>query len=399
MQDTGAISNVPDDILEGVVMAARKIQCPSCGTHLTLPEGITRRVAKCGQCKQKFWLPKPAEVSDDEVAGWLEPRQRDEDDSPASAPEEYPHPVSPDHPEHAAHQTLAAVPAVGSGVRLISCDSGGALLEFPAHRLTEAPFRSAMPRICMQCGARSHLEAHVIIYSGVLKDSVSLEAEHAAGTLVLHSDEVKDLAIQDVLDRLPRVPNVPAPADLPMPYWLCDLCSSSKAVSGQMQVNRDTGEGWCRLLIRHLRRAEEFLDGIGARGSHCFHEIARHAAQTADNPWDSLPLVVQHRLQQWFKPAPGERFLAYIPDRDHARTEDGMFGLAVSDRRLIHHIPLRHWESEVSQPLDLILAAGKKKGQLVVTIAAWKCPIQVDGDGIAKLRRALTLGKFRANWS
>jgi hypothetical protein len=398
MQDAGAIGNGPDEILEALIMADRKIQCPSCGAHLFLPEGMTRRVAKCGQCKQKFWLPRPEAVSEEQVAGWLDRQEQDEAVS-GPPPEEYPHPVPADHPDHAAHQTLSAFAALDRDMRLISCDSGGALLEFPAQRLTEKPFRCAMPRICVQCGGRSHLEVHVIIYSGVLKDSVSLEAEHAAGTLVLRSDEVKDLSIQDVLERLPRVPNVPAPADLPMPYWLCDQCSSSKTISGQLQINRDTGEGWCRLLIRNLRRAEEFLDAVGARGSHPFHEIARHVAEMGDNPWDSLPLVVQHRLQQWFKAAAGERFLAYVPDRDHARTEDGMFGLAVSDRRLIHHMPLRHWESEVSRPLDLVLSAGKKKGQLVVTIAAWKCPIQVDGDGIAKLRRALTIGKFRANWS
>ena len=48
-------------------------------------------------------------------------------------------------------------------------------------------------------------------------------------------------------------------------------------------------------------------------------------------------------------------------------------------------------------PFDVSEAV--KKGELVVTIAAWKCPIRVDADGLGKLRRALTVGKFRANWS
>jgi hypothetical protein len=376
----------------------RKIQCPACGTHLTLPPGLASRVAKCGQCKERFWLPRPVEVSEAEVIGWLSRRDA-EKDSPPPAREEYPHPVPPDHPSHDSHETLAAAPVASAGVRLISCDSGGALLEFPAQFLTEKPFRCAMPRVCMQCGARTHLEAHVIIYSGMLKDSVSLEAEHAAGGLVLRCETVKNLSCEQVLDLLPRVPNVPSPADLPMVYWLCDFCATSKGVGGQMQVNSQTGEGWCRLLIRNLRRAEEFLSALGERAAQSFREVARQASARADNPWDLLSMVVQHRLQQWYKPAPAERFLAYVPDRTHARTEDGMFGLAISDRRLIHQMPLRHWESDVSRPLDLVLASGKKPGLMTVTIVAWKCPIQVDGDGIARLRRALTLGKFRANWS
>ena len=378
-----------------------QVVCPSCGTMLIVPRGCSSRVAKCGHCRQKFWLPRQLAVTEEAVVQWIGERDLDEDSD--SAPLEGPHDDQPrsiphTHPSHASpHDTLVAAPA-GGDIRVVRCDSRGVLLKFPSNRLKDDAFRCAMPRLCMQCGARSHLEAHVIIYSGALVDSVSLEAEHSAGKMVLGTDEVKDLRGQELLDRLPRVPNVPRPADMPMPYWLCDMCSTAKALSGQIQINSETGEGPCRLLIRNLRRGEEFLSAIGARSTACHRELVRHITATAENPWDLLALAVQHRIQQWFKPAHGESFLAYVPDRDRARTEDGMNGLLVSDRRLIRHGRMRHHEWEVAAPINLILEAGRHKGRLRVTINPDAVHVAVDSEGVAKLRRALTKGRFRAAW-
>jgi len=380
---------------------ARQIACPACGTVLIVPLGCSRRVAKCGQCRQKFLLPRSLAVTEEAVAQWIGRRDLEDEGESAPAEErhgERPEPIPETHPAHASpHDTLVAAPPARD-IRVVRCDSNGVLLEFSSNRLKDKSFRSAMPRLCMQCGARSHLEAHVIIYSGTLVDSVSLEAEHSAGKMVLFADEVKDLSSQELLDHLPRVPNVLKPADRPMPYWLCDMCTTAKAVSGQIQINSETGEGRCRLLIRNLRRAAEFLAAIGARGMPCYQELTKHITATAENPWDLLALAVQHRIQQWFKPSPGESFLAYVPDRDRARTEDGMNGLIVSDRRLIHHGRMRHHEWEVREAIKLILESGRLKGRMRVTIDPNAVHIAIDGEGIAKLRRALTKGRFRAAW-
>lgn len=381
-------------------LEAAKVACPACGAILAVPAGTVRRVAKCGQCKQKFWLPQEATVSDEEVARWLGDRESDEDPLGDLSGQggRYPEVVPPEAAAALAHDTLAPAPAPSHNLRLASCDRNGALLEFPARRLNDKPFRCAMPRICMQCGARTHLEAHVIIFSGMLVDSVSLEAEHAAGKLILRCEEAKSLSSEDVVDRLGRVPNVPAPADQPMPYWLCDMCAISKAISGQFQINTETNEGTCRLLIRNLRRAEEFLAAIGARGTGIHRELVNHIAVSAENSWELLPLAIQHRIEQWFRPSPGEQFLTYVPDRDHARTEDGMHGLIVSNRRLVHHTRMRHREIDAAQSLEIALSFGKKKGELVVQLPAWSVHITVDGDGIAKLRRSMVQGRYRVTW-
>ena len=60
-------------------LEAAKVACPACGAILVVPAGTVRRVAKCSQCKQKFWLPQESTVSDEEVARWMGDRESDEE--------------------------------------------------------------------------------------------------------------------------------------------------------------------------------------------------------------------------------------------------------------------------------------------------------------------------------
>ena len=368
--------------------------CPRCKSVLAIPPGCGDCFARCGQCRFKFRLPQQTAVTDEAIAGWLsEPAEIDESVK-AGVERAEPSAVS----EESSGQTVV-LPAITGEIRLVKVDRRGALFEFPASRLLEKPFRCTMPRRCLRCGTRVHLHAHVIIFAHQLTDSVSLEAEHSAGSLRLSEKEVRDLSCEDVIARLPRVPNVPAPGDLPMPYWLCDMCSSAGVISGQIQVSSTTGKGKCRLLIRNLRGAEEFLMAAGGRDTDSCAELKKWIDATEENPWDTVPLVIQHRLEQWFKPDRGEHFVTYVPDRDYMRTEDGMAGLVISDRRLIYHRQTRHREAGVTEPLELQLATGGGKGSLRIKTAEWEVKhIALDRDGIDRLRRGLVQAKFQAVW-
>lgn len=388
---------------DGANAKMRQIGCPRCGTLLAVPPGSFGRKVRCGQCRQRFRLPAPAAVTDETVADWLyeEPEAEDpgrtqvlESKAPAppSAPETKPPPGEP-------AATPAKRPADQRGIDVLKIDRKGVLLEFPDERLNDPAFRSAMPRRCMQCGGRIQLEAHVVIFSSALVSSVSLEAERSAAKMVLTSEEVRNLGPEQLLARLPTVPNVPPPADQPMPYWLCDMCRTSEAVSGQLAAHGRAGGGCCRLLIRNLWRAQEFIAAIGARGTAAEAKVTARIAQTTENPWDSLPLTVQHRIEQWYKPTAKETFLAYVPDRDRTRTEDGMAGLLLSSTRLIYHTNLRHREAMADQPLEFRLSMGRGGGDMRIGSPAWQVKhLRVEKDGISGLRRALVKGKFNATW-
>jgi hypothetical protein len=371
-------------------LGERQIACPTCKTVLKVPGGCGGRIVRCGRCRQRFRLPEEENHSDDDIASWLDDRPEigiglDQEMEPAGG--------MPQSPGDTIH------PPMSGPLRLVKVEAGSVLMEFPASRLLDPIFRCAMPRKCLQCSTKSHLYAHVIIYSGHMADSISLEAEHSAGALVLSDQEARTLAAEELLERLPKVPNVPHPANEPMPYWLCDMCSVAGVISGQITVNPATGQGTCRLKVNNVRQAQEFLIAIGGTGANGYNELERMLAQMVENPWESVPLAVQHRMSQWFKPEPEEHFLAYVPDRDHGRTEDGMNGVVVSNRRLVYHTEMRHREMHVGDNLQITVASHGHARRIAVRTDSWEVhAMTVDRDGLAGLRRALLMGQFRPAW-
>ncbi|MFB3893667.1 MAG: hypothetical protein ACE15C_16765 [Phycisphaerae bacterium] len=408
-------------------MRPRQVICPSCHATLEVPEHCVNCIARCGRCHTRFRV-----LTDDAIAGWINegiPRESDFDEvpppRPPRAPVQAPRPaaasppgaapapaarppgrpvmvqaVKPEvEPPRSGH--TAVLTAITDPIRLVKIDGSGVLFEFPAQRMLEEQFRCAMPRRCLQCGTRTHLRAHVIVYSSSaqLRDSVSLEDEHSAGPLTLSEDELRNLSAEEVVRRMQKVPNVPAPGNEPMPYWVCDMCSGTGVISGQIQVNSQTGVGFCRLLIRSQRRAAEFFGAVGGGDSREYRDLMRRIAATAENPWDSLPEAIQHRVQQWFKPYGDEQFIAYIPDRDHFRTEDGMAGMVVSTKRLIYHTRVRHHEVGVADAIEFGLAMTGGKGTLQIKTPPWEVRrMSVDRDGTDRLRRAMVVGRFKAVW-
>ena len=373
-------------------MRARQILCPACGTILDVPPGKADCFVRCGRCRHRFRLPKRIAVTDDAVTEWLVEGRTPEEDKHAAEPHLRP------QDQAAASEGTAVLPAVSDVIRLVKSDASGALFEFPANRLTETAFRVAMPKKCLRCGSSSHLEAHVIVYTTHLMDRTFAAGQSASGDLVLRGEGLTDLLPQELLERLPTVPNVPAPADRPMPFWLCDMCTAGDLISGQIRVNPD-GVGLCRLWIGHLRRAEEFFVAAGGKDSPGHAELRHRIASQVENPWASLPLAVQSRIQQWYRPAGGEHFVAYIPDGERARSEQGLAGIVVTDRRMIYHTPVRHKETPADEKLELMEAVEGNRSWLDIRCASWDLKhVAMTRDGLARLKSALTRGKFTAVW-
>ncbi len=244
-----------------------------------------------------------------------------------------------------------------------------------------------------------HLQVHTVVYAPHFRDNLSLEAEHSVGSLAMSDDEVRDLSGEELLNRLPHVPNVPHPGDLPMPYWLCDMCTSSTNISGQIHVNSETGKGWCKLLIKNLRRAAEFMLAAGSEESDEYQRLLNVIETIDEMPWDTLSLTVRHRLEQWYRPGRDEEFVAYVADRDRSRSEDGMAGLIVTNRRLICRGQRRHYEFGIKEPLGL--EQSTSGGKQLIRLRGAKEDIKricIDREGLRKLRLALTESKFQTTW-
>jgi hypothetical protein len=373
-------------------MRVRQVSCPACGALLGVPPGASDCFVRCGNCRFRFRLPKRIAVTDDAIAEWLAEGRMGE---PPHAPEKAP----TKEQQSAASQSTAVLPAVSEAIRMVKSDASGALFEFPSARLLDPNFRCAMARRCARCGTSSHLAAHLIVYATHLVHGMSQEAERIAGALVLKGDDVASLSNEELCKRLPRVPNAPPPADLPMPYWLCDVCTTGDLISGQIRLDPASGVGLCRLWIGNLRAAEEFLVATGGKGSAAHVELQQRIAAKAENPWAFLSVVVQNRLQQWFKAQHDELFLAYIPDRDRTRTEEGMAGIVVSSKRLICHNPMRQREAMTGEALEIENIPEEAKNRLRIKSPDWEVrKLAVDREGLVLLKAALAKGEFRVTW-
>ena len=294
-------------------------------------------------------------------------------------------------------QTMV-LPAIGGDLRLAKIHNDGATFQFPANRLRELSFRAAMPRRCVRCGTRSHLRARVIVFAPPTGGDSVLSALRQAGLLELDEPGIQNLSAAELVTRLPHVPKVPPPADLPMPYWICDMCGTGDIVRGWIKPGSSADRSTCRLFIGSVARAAEFMVAAGAGGSPDLMKLRRHISIRDENPWQALPTTVQHRIEQWFKPKGEEKFFAYIPDRDRTRTEDGVSGLVLSNRRLIYHRQKRHYETTVAETVVFKLAMDRRKGQVEITSPSMKTRMTIDRDGLRHLRHTLARAKFHATW-
>ena len=358
-----------------------------------MPADVRDCAVRCGLCRETFRLPKDVPVPEDTIFGWLHRPDEDGDERASTLM-----PLSGKASRKTDH---AASSETGqSKIRLVSLERSGAIFEFPAEYLRQAKFRCSIPRVCIHCLGRVHLSAHLIIFAPQLRDSISLEAEHKAGQLTIPQERLSGLTGEEMLQHLPEIPNVPAPANLPMPYWVCDLCSGAGAISGQIKVDQASGHGHCRLFMRHLQVAASFLGAVAGTHSQDFARFVEFAKRAKKDRWDALPTVVRHRLEQWFRPADDERFIAYIPDRNRARTEDGMAGVIISTRRLIYRRPPIH--HELSSDSTVTLQVRTSKGKEIATISSAEGfksrPITLDREGKMALQKALSEGKFKAAW-
>ncbi len=370
----------------------RLLACPVCGVELNVPFGAAGKFARCGGCQHRFQIPPEPAISEDDILSMIN-EEPDESELLESAGDDL------DESSFGSGTIMAQqIGQESPGLVLIRLGRRGVLFEFPADRLVDPTFRCAMPRLCLRCGTRTHLSARVIIYGTALMDRHELHTLQESDQFAHRQASAERLPNDELLAALPEVPNVPPPANLPMPYWMCDMCEPEDAILGQVIENAKTGEKTCRLQLANPHRAQEFLRAAGGRPED-LDKLAQRCSADQEKPWDLVPATVRQRLKGWYTPQGDEHFLGYVPDRALSRTEEGMAGLIVSDRRLVYYSNKRHKEASQDQPITLELAMTHEQGQLSIETPGWKVQrMNVDREGIRCLRRSLTLGRFRTTW-
>ena len=332
------------------------IQCPSCHVRLRVPVEYLNKRARCKACGHVFVIKPPS--LEDSIMEWLAEADEFEDASASKAGETMyvPPPPRPQAPAVSAppRRQAAVTPSVTAKMplRLSHVDTLGAFFLFPPSLLEDPEFRSSMPRCCLSCGVTHSLKLHLVIWSSKLADRDRTKFRVPALQGNIRTEDLVRMSGTKLLGALPRVPNMPSPFDLPMPYFICNRCSPVGAVMTHVRTS-PTGQQECELGIASLRRAAEFFAHSLGRDHPDYACLAREIKRRKGDPWKALPLSVRNRLEHWLQLESGEKFICYIRDLDFAKGEAGMGGVAMTDRRIVYHKYAAQREIRLTERIEL----------------------------------------------
>jgi len=385
-------------------MDTMKVLCPVCGAFLRVPEAGVGRRGRCASCGKVFTIAAPSAapetagaVSDDEILGWLGPLEAKPQPAVVhvarkgkSAPAVR-RPRKPSPPGVAERKSFT--------VRLGHVDEMGAFFLFSAELLYDEVFRSSFPQRCTVCGGRRHLSVHLVLWSSMLPERGQFGLRTSYSPTVYELDKLGGIEGRDLLGLLNPIENLPEPYCLPFPYYVCQSCSAVGAVVTDVRLSADQTRHVCELGISSLKRAEEFLVAIGGQGTQAQRRIRRALQESEGDAWRAIPLAVRTRIKQWYEQQPNERFVAYIPDEDFAKTEAGMAGIVLTNNRLLY----RKLSARVEIPLTQEMTISRKiKGRReLLEIKCPGCQAAVLAAGMAgtdRLRQCLQRQKVRAHW-
>lgn len=333
-------------------MATLSITCPGCKAALTLPKDSLGKKGRCRSCGTMFPIEATsvnlANPVEDTVFGWLADSAGDPEPQPSATPPlvrtdrkpaAAPTPTPPEHPKN------------NFDIRLDHVDAMGAFFRFSPSLLLNEDFRASFPQQCVICGSELSLYVHLVIWASKLSDNAKSKLHDLKNTII-RLDHIGRPHGPDLLSRLARINYMPDPYCLPMPYYVCDGCSSVGAIMAAVHPSPQNDQDECVLGIASLPQAQAFL--IANRGTDCpeLKQIQDLQSDHVDH-WKLMPLTLRIRLSQWYKPHTGESYLAYIPDMEYSKAEAGMAGLLLTDQRIIQRKPPKTIELPIEEHITL----------------------------------------------
>ncbi|MCD6377390.1 MAG: hypothetical protein J7L99_00915 [Planctomycetes bacterium] len=392
------------------------VACKYCGKGVRVPVEYIGKKGKCPQCGRVFEItparpsempesaqPGSTKVSEQEILSWL-----------MGGPTE---PVKSAAPESNSSATVtktksvSAVPrrsAISTGtvskghfpVRLGHVDEMGAFFLFDPSLLYNEQFRLSFPRRCVVCGNPNHLSVHLVVWTSKLPDRGKLGVHNTYSRSIFKLDDLGDVKGRELLEKLDRFDNVPEPFSLPFPYYLCRRCSPVGAIITDVRPRADGNGEICELGISSIRQAEEFARNVCGPDSPVVKKVHEAYLKLHSNPWQTLPLAVRSRIKHWFTPQQGETFKLYIQDGDFSKTEAGLAGVVITDKRLVY----RKFAARVEIPLsdEIVINQSPKDKHLKLTISSphsKSVNLITDESGAERLRLALRQQGANLRWN
>jgi len=284
------------------------------------------------------------------------------------------------------------------GFELQFAEAGGVELQFNADLLKNDDFRSAMPRRCLRCGANTFLTTHVVAFPEQLRDCVPLEEEIGIEPLRLQDSLIWNSPGKELLSHIPNIEGPVNPLNLPIPFWVCDLCKPEKLIFSKAEFDMVDDHWVCLVRIANLTSVKELLVNLGGEGSKMFNDIQAALSKDPESAWTRLDKYTRTRLEIWYKPLNKEVFHLFLPNRQ-AEGESGKTGIIISNRRFIYRNKETVYEMNKGEKLKLSFEAINGKTHLEIEGPRWKTNDMItDRSSLMRLRRKLVELKFEVSW-
>ena len=389
--------------------------CKFCGKEVKVPVEYIGKKGKCSRCGRVFEITpvsaadlsksaqsRTSKVSEQEILSWL-----------TGGPAEPAASTAPRSNNSSATVTKAASAtsrrqAVSAGtevkghfpVHLGHVDEMGAFFLFDPSLLYNEQFRLSFPRRCVVCGSSSHLSVHMVVWTSKLPGRGEFGVHNLYSRSIFKLEELGDVEGRELLEKLERFDNVPEPFSLPFPYYLCQRCSPVGAIITDVRPRADGNGEVCELGISSLRQAEQFARIVCGPNSPVVKKVHEAYLKLRSNPWQTLPLAVRSRIKHWFIPQEGESFKLYVQDNDFSKTEAGLAGVVITDKRLVY----RKFAARVEIPLseEIVINQTPKDKHLKLTISSphsKSVNLIIDESGAERLRLALRQQAANLRWT
>jgi hypothetical protein len=211
--------------------------------------------------------------------------------------------------------------------------SSGVRFSFPAGMFMLTGFRASMPLVCVGCGKTdvSSLIARPLIWA----DRLTRDVPEVGDIDTRYQIQLRDQqSPRDVIESMRPMEEFRSPFNQPLPYYVCHQCAPQMKIECRT-VERQSGLS-CELTLPLGRFA---LDWLGRVNGVCGddHEALESAVMRLETSgWRSIPSQVRRRLTVWFDFEPDEQFVGYLNDGDFARSDAGLGGMVITDRRLVY---------------------------------------------------------------
>ena len=398
-------------------MQVVEVFCPGCGQLLTVSREHLGRKGRCSACKMVFVITEKADLLDsddltepgladtsvEDIIGWLgksgPPADIQQPSSSQTAVAESQ--LDATLPPRQAKQAKPASERKHYTIRLGHVDEMGAFFLFSPDLLYEEDFRSAFPQRCVVCGKRHHLSVHLVVWTSKLPGRGEIGARTSYSRSVFELDKLGGVSGRELLAALDPIENLPEPYCFPFPYYLCRECSPIGAVVPDVRFTADGHTHEFELGIFSLKRAEDFIRIVGGTECPALKQIREAVRKDSSDPWRALPLAIRSRIKQWFTLADGEKFAVYIPDGEFAKTEAGLAGIVLTDKRMVFRKFASKVEIPLTENISIERGTAKKSGkpQLRISSRATKPALLVADDAIVeRLRTSLRRVGAKTQW-